>query len=92
MSDIVGYTYQADVYCGEDIRPAVIAQLPDLFGGAVTLDWEGPEDFLDRVAKDWFGIDRADEWTFDTDVFPKVIFSDSNVGLACGTCNETIGA
>ncbi len=91
-TDIVGYQFHAEILCPKctvqqlfnDIDKAVT------FGGAVHLDHEDYEDVLDRVARDWYGIDRTDESTFDTDVFPKVVFSDTETDGVCGTCGEEL--
>jgi hypothetical protein len=37
------------------------------------------------------GIDTADEWSYDSDVLPKVIFaSDAAENDVCGACGEPL--
>ncbi|QUE25391.1 hypothetical protein SEA_FIZZLES_97 [Microbacterium phage Fizzles] len=71
-TDIVGYTYKAENY-----TPAGIVEV------GIREGWLAPaardmvtEEALDQAQHD-FGIDRYDEGTYDSDVFPKVIFDDS---------------
>jgi hypothetical protein len=46
---------------------------------------------LNRIARDWFGIDREDERTFDSDTFPKVVFADQiEGGEYCGGCGTEL--
>lgn len=75
---IVGYTFQAEVYCPEHIGEAVRPTLdPDIRypidedGGEYPWDAEW---LLDQWAG-WCDIDRQNEHTFDSDDFPKVIFA-----------------
>lgn len=80
--DIVGYTYRAEVYCPECIL--------------VEMGYGDPENYitereLDGIAVS-FGIHRTDEWTFDSDQFPKVIFSSQVENPEyCGHCGRDIG-
>jgi len=70
---IVGYTYQADNYCPEHI----VAQLTANPGhtGHQAASIPNAEQHLDLLAR-LAGVDREDEYTFDTDDFPKVIVAD----------------
>jgi hypothetical protein len=90
--DIVGYTYNADIYC-----PAcIIAALPTGEGGAFD-GWAlgkgttmATEDNLNEIAFA-FGIDRKDETTFDSGDFPKVIFaSQVEEPTNCGSCGRDL--
>jgi len=74
-TDIVAYTYQADIYC-----PGCIAWMftePDTGDGvnAVQAQWMSTEDILERVAERR-GIDYSDPYSYDTDYFPKVVLAD----------------
>ena len=98
--DIVGYTYKADQFCTDCIREQVIASLPEeLQVLAHPVDSEGGEYpwdaewFLDQVAPHLDIEDRMDERTFDSDDFPKVIFSTQVEDTEhCGNpeCEETL--
>lgn len=73
LTDIVGYTFRAAIYCPEHVLAAMTAT-PEFEG------WEladgvdmSVEDNLTEVAVA-FGIDRDKEYTFDADEFPKRIF------------------
>jgi len=84
--EVVGYTYAAETLC-----PAcTLAGLPT--GEGETFDgWhdatedQSVEDNLTELAAA-FGIDREDECTFDSDEFPKVIFSSDSEDETCGAC------
>ncbi len=90
---IVGYSFNADVYCPDH----VIDALPTGEGGAFD-GWAlapgvfmGVEDNLDQIAEA-FVIHRGDETTFDSGDFPKAVFSDASdvLDLQCGTCGEDL--
>ncbi len=94
---ITGYTYRAATYCG----PCTIAHLPTGPGEAfdgwdfTTTDLGRVERYpparltteanLDELAAT-FGFDRYDEWSYDSDDFPKVIFSIDVVEFECEGC------
>lgn len=88
---IVGYTYAADTYCwGECVIQALLTGDGERFDGwalAAGADPMSTEDNLTEIAMA-FGIDRMDEYSFDSDEFPKVIFADSvdsdEVCAGCG--------
>jgi len=68
-NDIVGYTFKAENYRGDDlIEDLIKAEL-----AAPAARDMAVEDVLDQIAGA-NAIDREDEHTFDTDDFPKVIF------------------
>lgn len=73
MTDIVGYTYRAENYTPTALIELLIAD------GSLTAEAREirEEDALTALAAQR-GIDRMDEWSFDSDDFPKVIF-DSQV-------------
>lgn len=93
---IVGYTFQADIFCpdhiAEEVRRTLSADLwhpVDEDGGEYPWDAEW---ILDQWA-DLCDIDRYNEHTFDSDDFPKVIFSGQVEGTEyCGNadCEETL--
>lgn len=72
--DIVAYTYRADTYCPGCIANQVTSHNSDI--SFLELDWAifDPESWLDGAAK-ILGIDHCNEHTFDSDDFPKVVFS-----------------
>lgn len=78
-TDVVAYTYQADVW-----HPSCVVGDYD--------PWRGVEAELDAWA-DRAGIDREDETTFDSDDFPKVVFASDLTGdEMCPGCLEGIDA
>lgn len=89
--DIVGYMYAADIYCPDCIIDALPTGEGEKFDGwklAEGVDMS-TEANLDEIAAA-FGIDRADEYSFDSDHFPKVIFADSVDNDVCGACHEKL--
>lgn len=76
---VVGYTYRADNYCPACM--AVVFRVP----GATRRELEH---HLDVVAEGK-NIDRYDEWTYDSDEHPKVIFSRAAADT-CGECGEDL--
>ncbi len=88
--DIEAYIYRADIYCPActlkrlEVMTNRIVNLQGFFFG--TLYGETTEDTLTRIAKA-YRIDREDERTFDSGVFPKVVFADQLEGTEnCGQC------
>jgi len=82
---ITAYVYKADIYCTDCIIEAML-----LAGEASPAARDMPvEDALDQIAAA-NAIDRQDEWTFDSDEFPKVVFSDDLSGEHCGGCGGGI--
>jgi len=84
---IVGYQYQADQYCPDCLN----REMTPTGHNAVTM--LPMEEVLDRLA-DAAGIDRTDEWSFDSDDFPKVILAVQIGGSdrdRCGRCGEVMG-
>lgn len=79
--EITGYTYRADIWCPQCIQT-------EMFGHGIERD-TNPEQMFDRVAHAMF-INRQDEHSFDSDEFPKVIFSSDDDGLTCGGCYKPI--
>lgn len=84
MDRIVGYTYAADTYCnGECVTDALGVEQ----GAGEFVTTEG---LLDRAAEAG-GVDRMDEYSFDSSVFPKVVFGTSvDEPEYCGTCGVEI--
>lgn len=87
---IIGYTFRADIY-GNCCIVNALTTLERFDGWALG---EGVamsvEDNLNEIARA-FQIDRMDERSFDSDEFPKVIFSSMVEGIeACGGCGEAI--
>ena len=83
---ITGYVYRADIYCPTCIIETMVA------GGEASPAARdmSVEDALDQIA-DANAIDRYDEWSFDTDDFPKVIFSIDDDDCYCGRCGKRLG-
>lgn len=87
FDDVVGYVFKADTYCPEH----VVGRLPtgpseDFDGWALAHGvMMTTEENLDEIAAA-FGIDRHDEYSFDSDHFPKIIFRDAAEETQCGQC------
>jgi len=78
-TDIVGYTYAADLYCCECVLRAV-----GTTGAEVSERYVEPT--LDQLAQK-LGIDRHDESSFDSGDFPKVVFRDMLESETCSLCD-----
>lgn len=91
--EIVGYTYAANQYCPSCTRVfAAFALAPHdeaAFRGRPS-DGDDCETFLDRwAARD--GIERDDEWSFDSEAFPKVILAaQASEHDECGRCYQSL--
>lgn len=84
-TDIVGYTFQADIYC-----PAcVIEEMIDAGLAAPAARDMGAENALDQCG-DAAGIDRYDEYSFDSGDFPKVVFAVQIDDETCGRCGNSL--
>jgi hypothetical protein len=68
---IVAYMYRADQFCPDHIIEALGLERPTA-GGTPLVSVEGQ---LDIIAANR-GVNRADERSYDSDGFPKVIFAD----------------
>ncbi len=85
MADIAGYQYRADTYCEGcilDVVKANNAERPRVEGSP------NLEDLAEIL-----GVDANDEYSFDSDNFPKVIFSWDEAGDCpdiCGACHSTL--
>jgi hypothetical protein len=71
MASIIGYTYKADNYT----PGALIKHMVHIRELSPAARWDmTPEGALDQLAAA-YGIDRDNEYSFDSDEFPKVIGS-----------------
>lgn len=91
--DIAGYIYAADTWCEADIAPAIASKI-DKTGNVVPgiMEYETTEEYLTRV-QGFLGVrDRFDEYSFDSDHFPKVIFVDQAAegDERCCECRERL--
>lgn len=80
---IIGYTYRAENYTPSGVLEALYSDQFDGWrpvGGPVFNTVERELDELANVS----GIDRMDEYTFDSDDFPKVIFASQVEGKEYG--------
>jgi hypothetical protein len=103
-TDIVGYTYQADIWCDACIREVAIRKACEAGDATIWGDCGTAEQTLGAWASA-DAIDRQDERSYDTADFPKVIFADAahdgcfadngyepgQCGDRCGQCGEPIG-
>lgn len=78
---IAAYMYRAELFCPN----CIVSQMH----WSPTEDRSSAEDSLDDMAH-VAGIDRQDEWSFDSDNFPKVVFSDELADDYCGGCGEKL--
>ena len=83
FDEIVAYTLSGDIYCPECVLEVMDARQ---YRGSV-------EDNLDEIASDpSYPINRSDEHSFDSDIFPKVVFlcmienDDDGTPTQCGGC------
>ena len=85
---IVGYTYRAENYC----LGCIVAQLTTNPGDVHHSERQtgNTEEHLNLLAR-LAGIDREDEYTFNSDYFPKVIFSTQVENAEeCGMCGDIL--
>jgi hypothetical protein len=68
--DIVGYTYKAEEFTPSGLREYLTSSTPEVWGWDASQDVEA---VLDTLAHS-MGIDRENEYSFDSDDFPKVVF------------------
>lgn len=88
--EIVGYTFHAETLCPR----CTLAALPTGEGEA----FDGWKDATGRMSAEEnltelalaFGIDRTDESSFDSDDFPKIVFSSDTDGDTCDRCGEEL--
>lgn len=81
--NIIAYAYRAALYCPD----CIVHALPRDVLSPAAYDMRA-EDVLDQVAA-YDGIDRYDEYSFDSDDFPKVAFSCED-GDTCDTCGKDL--
>ena len=85
--DVVGYQFDADIYCDDCISDELHARIPEVRDVEGT--WFDVEGFLRRCAL-ILGIDLHDERTYDSGDFPKVVFADQAEDEHCGRCHEPL--
>ncbi|MCC3299736.1 hypothetical protein [Arthrobacter caoxuetaonis] len=83
------YTFNADIYGPECIVEAMISTDEYEGWGLAPGVSMSVEENLDEIAAA-FSIDRSDETSFDSDAFPKAVFSHQLNGECCGQCGEEI--
>lgn len=79
LDTIVAYTFRAENLCPTCLLAALPTGPGEAFDGWALAPGVEPmsvEDNLDEIAAA-FGIDRMDEYSFDSDDFPKVVFAGS---------------
>ena len=88
--EVVGYTYAAEILCPACTLAALPTGKGERFDGwrDATEDLSPEDNLADLAAA--FGIDREDERSYDSDEFPKVIFSSSNDDEACDACGTEL--
>lgn len=90
--EVVGYVYRADVYCPRHIVDALPTGEGEAFDGWALAAGATPMSAEENLAEiaEAFGIDRMDEWSYDSWDFPKVIFASSHEFEVCGMCGESL--
>lgn len=84
--EVVGYIYQANIYCSGCIDDVVIESLSE--DERSRINAFVPD--MDEVARE-FGFDPGDESSYDSDEYPKVFFSDQCVNEErCGRCDRNL--
>ena len=86
-TDIVGYTFNADVFCPLCLVDAMEEE--DGISNQIINPDYSVEDYLRDVAQHQ-GIDLSEP--FDSSEFPKVIFADQVTDDRCGLCNEELNS
>lgn len=81
--DIVSYTYRAEQLCPTCVIEAMIRQ-GEASPGARDMNEEAA---LDQIAEA-NGIDRMNEYSFDSGDFPKVVFSSMVDAERCDDCRK----
>jgi hypothetical protein len=84
---IVGYMYSADIYCPGCILAALPTAQGGQFDGWKDLSNQPVETSLDELAAA-FGFDRHDEYSYDSDEFPKVVFAGQVHDGCCELCEH----
>ncbi|WP_405057065.1 hypothetical protein OG474_30555 [Kribbella sp. NBC_01505] len=74
--DIVGYSYNADIYCPDHIVAQITSNPGDVWHSAARIG--AAEMHLDLCAR-IKGVNRSDEGSFDGGDFPKVIYAEHAV-------------
>lgn len=90
--NVVGYIYRADIFCPGCLLAALPTGEGEAFDGWAdcSIPPMTAEQNLDEIAYA-FGIDRTDEWSFDSGDFPKVILSlDDAARDQCGQCGQVL--
>jgi len=77
MSDIIGYTYNADNFTPKALIEFMV-QIGELSPAAIDML---PEVALNQLAN-VYAIDRDNEYSFDSNDFPKVIFKFMDADIA----------
>lgn len=86
---VVGYDFQAQRWCYECVLEAVIQSMPNDIRARFEMDDDAGVS-LGTFAR-FMGIDREREDTYDSDEFPKVVWSESlEPGERCAGCGEPL--
>lgn len=83
--DIAAYTYRAEILCPTCVIEALIH---DGLAAPAARDMN-EERVLDQIAEA-NAIERYNEWSYDSDEFPKVVFEGSLQGEHCDSCGDEL--
>ena len=92
-TDIVAYTFRADIYCPDCIVGQVVSYIGN--GEGICPGFDGRGDAETELASigEAIGINPEDEHSYDSDEFPKVVFADSVCDESheyCGECGDDL--
>ncbi len=91
MSRIAGYTYKADTYCPGHIVGQLTTNPGDIHHEEHLVE-DNVEEHLALLAKLKGIKDLTDEYSYDSDDFPKVFFADQvSSETRCAVCNIELG-
>lgn len=87
FDSVVAYVYRAEIVCPKCLRRSLYNEKKI----SIEMKTFAPEDILDSIAEE-LGLNRYDEYSFDSDYFPKVIFStDAEFGYdECHKCGKSV--
>lgn len=91
LDDAIAWTYQADIYCPVCIVDLVATDYPE----SQDVDLSNAFDTEDKLFKlaGHLKIDYTDEYSYDSDDFPKPVFQMNSEEVwedHCGHCHERI--
>lgn len=93
---VIGYIYQADVYCEPCAAERVTRNATDEETERAEAElaklshFPSHQEVLNAYGRAAGIADPEDEYSYDSDHHPKVIFADHYEGDTCGNCHEPL--